>query len=233
MDDRCLETALYCLRQRISPTAKSLTDGQLLERYARQGDQAAFELLVRRHGPLVWNVCRRVLGNSHDAEDALQATWVVFVRKAASLRHRGSVAGWLYRVAYRVAVQARTSLALSRRGRGVREDRDAAPADADPAAGEVHAILHEELNRLPEKYRVPIVLCDLQGKTHVQAADELRWPLGTLHCRVRRGREQLKKRLTRRGLTLPAGLLGAWLTQEVAVALPALCLHATVRAAAS
>jgi RNA polymerase sigma factor (sigma-70 family) len=233
MDDRCLETALYCLRRLVGPTGKSLTDGQLLERFSSLGDQAAFELLLRRHGPLVCNVCWRILGNSHDVEDALQATWLVLVRKAASLGQQVSVAGWLHRVAYRIAIRARAKQALSRCGQGALEEQEAGSALGDPADSEMHAILHEELNGLPEKYRMAILLCDLEGKTHVQAADELRWPLGTLHCRVRRGREQLKTRLTRRGLTVSAGLLGALLTEEIAASRPALALHHSIRAAAT
>src|SRR5262249_29228162 len=131
MDDRCLETALYCLRRVINPTAPSLSDGKLLNRFVDHGDQAAFELLLRRHGPLVWNVCRRVLIHTPDVEDALQATWVVFLRKAASLRHYGSVAGWLYRVAYRIAVRAKANAALCRGGRPARREREAVAADAD------------------------------------------------------------------------------------------------------
>jgi RNA polymerase sigma factor (sigma-70 family) len=233
MDDRCLETALYCLRRLVGPTGISLTDGQLLERFASHGDQAAFELLLRRHGPLVCNVCWRILGNSHDVEDALQATWLVLVRKAGSLGQQVSIAGWLHRVAYRIAIRARAKQALSRGPKEAPEEQEIGSVDADPADREMHAILHEEVNRLPEKYRMPILLCDLEGKTHVQAADELRWPLGTLHCRVRRGREQLKTRLTRRGLTVSAGLLAALLTEEIAVARPALALHTSIRAAAS
>jgi RNA polymerase sigma factor (sigma-70 family) len=233
MDHRVLETALYSLRQFVGPTGKSLTDGQLLERFVSHGDQAAFELLLRRHGPMLCKVGWRILGNAQDVEDALQATWLVLLRKATSLCQQVSVAGWLYRVAYRIARRARANRQTWRGTTAAPEQQEVGSADADPADSEIHAILHEELNRLPEKYRMPILLCDLEGKTHVQAADELRWPLGTLHCRVRRGREQLKRRLSRRGLTVSAGVLAAWLTDEIAVACPALALHHSIRAAAS
>src|SRR5262249_16420507 len=160
-----------------------------------------------------------------DVEDALQATWLVLVRKAASLGQQVSVAGWLHRVAYRIAIRARAHVYDLRGTTAAREQPEVGAADADPADSEMHSILPEELNRLPEKYRMAILLCDLEGKTHVQAADELRWPLGTLHCRVRRGREQLKKRLTRRGLTVSASVLAALFTQEIAVARPARALQ--------
>jgi RNA polymerase sigma factor (sigma-70 family) len=233
MDDQCLETALYCLRRLVGPTGKPLTDGQLLERFASHADQAAFELLLRRHGSLVCKVCWRILGNSHDVEDALQATWLVLFRKAASLGQNVSVAGWLYRVAQRIAMRIRANQALGRGPGEAPEDQQARAGAADPADTEMHAILLEELNRLPEKYRTPVLLCDLEGKTHAQAADELRCPLGTLHSRVRRGRLQLKKRLCQRGLNVSAGGLVALLTEEIAGARCGPALHTSIRAAAS
>jgi RNA polymerase sigma factor (sigma-70 family) len=232
MEQRRLENVLYHLGQMIGP-ASSLTDAELLERFNVSGDQAAFELLLRRHGPLVWNVCRRLLGNPHDAEDALQATLLVFVRKAATVGKQGSVAGWLYRVAYRIALRARANLARQQRFiAGTQGDWEAAATDADLAAREIQVILHEELDRLPEKYRVPLVLCDLEGKTHAQAAQELYWPVGTLHCRVQRGREQLRKRLNRRGVALSIGsMMTALAANSAEAALPASLTGPAIQAA--
>src|SRR5262249_40063335 len=155
-------------------------------------DQAAFELLVRRHGPLVWNVCHRLLGNAHDAEDAFQAAFLVLLRKAARLDRSGSVGPWLHGVAYRVALRARSQH---------EKEKHPLPADppdpsADTAAPELRRIMDEEVNRLPERYRAPIILCFLQGRTHEEAARELQWPLGTLKCRIVRARERLRVRLT-------------------------------------
>jgi RNA polymerase sigma factor (sigma-70 family) len=232
MEQRRLENVLYHLGQMIGP-ASSLTDAELLERFNASGDQAAFELLLRRHIPLVWNVCRRLLGSPHDAEDALQATLLVFVRKAATLGKQDSVAGWLYRVACRIALRARGNRARRQPFiTGARGDWEAPAADADPAAHEIQVILHEELDRLPEKYRVPLVLCDLEGKTHSQAAQELFWPLGTLNCRVQRGREQLRKRLSRRGVALSIGsLLTALAANSAEAALPASLTNPAIQAA--
>jgi RNA polymerase sigma factor (sigma-70 family) len=210
METDRLETILQHLRKLIGvPGPGPVSDGQLLECFARHRDEAAFELLVRRHGALVWNVCRRLVGNDADAEDAFQATFLVLVRRAGGLDKRGSLAGWLYGVAYRVGVRARANLARRR----VHERAAALPAGAvvstDPAARLLREQLDEEVNRLPEKYRVPVVLCYLEGLTHEEAARQLRWPLGTLKCRLTRARERLQRRLAGRGLALASGLLAA------------------------
>src|SRR5262249_3171621 len=167
-------------------SADDPTDGHLLERFLARHDEAAFAALVRRHGPLVLGLCQRLLGNTHDAEDAFQATFLVLVRRAGTLDRRGSVAGWLYGVAYRVAVRAR-----AQRERRRAYERQAPPMQPtatvpDPDRYEVRQILDEELSRLPEKYRAPIVLCYLEGKTHAEAALQLQWPLGTVRGRVAR-----------------------------------------------
>jgi RNA polymerase sigma factor (sigma-70 family) len=196
--------------------ADDLTDGQLLDAFLARSEEAAFAALVRRHGPMVFGVCRRVLGNRHDAEDAFQATFLVLLRKASSIRPRQAVGHWLYGVAYRTALRARTALARRRaKERQVAESRRENP----PQCGEDwRPLLDEELSRLPEKYRAPIVLCDLQGRTHKEAARELGWPQGTLSGRLWRARSLLARRLTRRGLTLSATALTLASTEDAAFA---------------
>ena len=162
-------------------------DGSMLERFAVQGEEAAFQTLVERHGPLVLGVCRRILGDEHDAEDAFQATFLVLARRAGSIRKQSSVASWLYGVALRVASKARVSAARRRTGQLPTEDVPAAP-NMDLAVRELRAVLDEELNRLAEKYRAPLVLCYLEGKTKDEAATELGWPTGTVSGRLARAR---------------------------------------------
>jgi RNA polymerase sigma factor (sigma-70 family) len=182
------------------------TDGQLLERYVVNRDEAAFAALVHRHAPLVWGVCRRLLAAAHDAEDAFQATFLVLVRRAGSIGKRESVRSWLYGVAYRVAARARSGVAR-------RQSREKPLGDLpriDPAADvgwrELRPILDEEISRLPEKQRLPIILCHLEGKTHDEAARELGCPRATVATRITRGRERLRRQLLRRGLALSAGM---------------------------
>src|SRR4051794_8170095 len=179
-------------------------DGQLLERFTAQRDEAAFATLVRRHGPMVLNVCRSVLRHEQDAEDAYQATFLVLVRKATSIRRPEAVAGWLYEVAYRVAVQAQADAARRR----ALERRAPPLADADPTLDmtlrDLRRVLHEELRRLPDKYRLPLVLCYLEGRSHEEAAGQLGWSKGTFRGRLDRGREHLRRRLAARGVALSA-----------------------------
>jgi RNA polymerase sigma factor (sigma-70 family) len=207
------------------------TDGQLLERFVVQQEEAAFTLLVRRHGPLVLGLCRRLLGNSADAADAFQATFLVLVRKAPRLDRRGSLASWLYGVAYRVAVRARAREARRRDGEREASQVRATSSAEEPLDPYLGPILTEEVNRLPEKYRTPIVLCYLEGKSHAEAARQLGWPLGTVRGRVARARDLLRRRLTRRGLTLSsAGLIAGLSSSEAGAVVPAEMLSATVRA---
>jgi RNA polymerase sigma factor (sigma-70 family) len=208
------------------------TDGQLLERFSARHEEAAFALLVERHGPLVHNVCRRLLTHAEDAEDAFQATFLVLVRKARTLDKRGSLAGWLYGVAYRIAVRARAA-AARRRALETRavpmQSSHSHPEAIDP---ELRQILDEELSRLPEKYRSPLVLCYLEGKTHTEAAQQLQWPVGTVRGRMARARTLLRGRLARRGLALPVGMVAATLTASAtAGSVPVALVKATIRAA--
>ncbi len=194
------------------------SDAQLLECFTAQRDEAAFAALVRRHGPMVLNVCRSVLHHEQDAEDAFQATFLVLARKAASLRRPGAVAGWLYEVAYRVAIKAQAAAARRRA-----QERKASPmAAVDPTLDmtlrDLRRVLHEELRRLPDKYRLPLVLCYLEGRSQEEAAGQLGWSKGTLRGRLDRGREQLRRRLAARGVTLSALLCATAVAPKVAAA---------------
>src|SRR5262245_28203325 len=172
-----------------------LTDGQLLEDFLSRRDEAALAALVRRHGPMVWGVCRRVLPNYHDAEDAFQATFLVLVRKAASIVPRERVANWLYGVAPQTALKARAT-AARRKGRERQLTGMPEPAVAEPDHWrDLQPLLDEALSRLPDKYRAVIVLCDLEGKSRTETARQLGCPEGTVAGRLARARAMLAKRL--------------------------------------
>ena len=192
-----------------------MPDGQLLKSFLAQRDETAFAALMRRHGPMVLGVCRRILRNSHDAEDAFQATFLVLVRKARSIGRPELLGNWLYGVAYRTALAARGAAAKRRL-----KERDMAKPEAVEENGtqELAALLDRELVQLPEKYRVPIVLCDLEGKTRKEAAQKLGWPEGTMHGRLARGRMLLARRLRRQGIAFSGGTMTALLAQNAASA---------------
>jgi RNA polymerase sigma factor (sigma-70 family) len=209
-----------------------LPDALLLERFAADREQAAFEALVRRHGPLVMGVCRRLLPNPHDADDAFQATFWVLARKAGSVGKQGSLGGWLYRVAYHAALKARARAALRERLEREAPPRPSADPLAEVTGRELVATLDEELHRLPECYRTPLVLCYLEGKTRDEAARQLGWSLGTLKRRLEQGRDRLRRRLDRRGLALAAVLLAAGAGGgAVRAAVPPLLTSCTARTA--
>jgi RNA polymerase sigma factor (sigma-70 family) len=209
-----------------------LTDGQLLERFNHRGDQSAFAALVQRHGPLVLGVCRRVLHDDHDTEDAFQATFVVLARKAAGISKHESLPSWLYKVAYRIALRARADKARRQSHEQQAPPRPVNRVLGDVVQHELQQILDEEVQRLPEKYRAPILLCYLQGQTNEEAASTLRCPTGTIKIRLLRGREILRKRLLRRGLALSVvGLLGEALVHMARAAVPPPLARAAARAA--
>jgi RNA polymerase sigma factor (sigma-70 family) len=228
-----LNGVLYTLRRAAQRRAgDGQTDAQLLECFISERDESAFEGLVRRHGPMVLGVCRRVLGNHHDAEDAFQVTFLVLARRAASLAHRELVGHWLYGTAYRSALAARAA----RRRVQEKQVRDMPDpeAAADPADTwrQLRPVLDRELSRLPEKYLVPIVLCDLEGRTRREAARQLGIPEGTLSGRLTTARRKLARRLAGRGLAPAAGALAALLSQNVVSAcVPASLLVSTTRTA--
>jgi RNA polymerase sigma factor (sigma-70 family) len=206
------------------------TDAELLDCFLARRDEAAFGALVRRHGPMVLGVCRRILRNEADSEDAFQAVFLVLVRRAASMRTKALVGNFLYGVAFNTARKLRAMNSKRR----TKERQAAQPDIVEPAADDrLLELLDEELHRLPENYRVPIVLCDLEGKPIKEAARQLGWPQGTVASRLARGRVLLARRLRRQGLALSGGALAAVLAQEtLSACLPPVLRHVTAKAAA-
>jgi C-terminal peptidase prc len=221
-----LHAVVRHLRRLAGEAADEPTDRELLTRFATRRDQSAFAALVGRHGPMVWGVCRRALRQEQDAEDAFQATFLVLARKAGSTRWRDSVHNWLYEVASRLAAESRVKSARRRRHEERAARAEALPGDA---GRELAAVLDEELARLPARYRAPLLLCYLEGQTSDQAARHLGWSLRTLQRRLTQGRDLLRHRLTRRGITLSAVLLAPVLADGAGVS--ALLTVTTVRAA--
>jgi RNA polymerase sigma factor (sigma-70 family) len=211
--------------------ANSLSDRQLLERFLATHEEAAFEALVRRHGPMVLGVCRRVLEHAQDAEDAYQATFLILVRKATSILLRETLASWLYGVAYRTAQKARVAAARRR----VKEKQMARPEAIDDAPWQdLRPLIDRELNSLPEKYREPLLLCDLQGASRKAAALRLGWSEGTLSGRLSRARDLLARRLASHGVTLTGAAVAVALSSNAASAcVPAALVLSTVQAATS
>jgi RNA polymerase sigma factor (sigma-70 family) len=207
-------------------------DGQLLAAFINRKDEAAFEALVRRHGPMVFGVCRRIARDHHDAEDAFQAAFLVLARKAASVRPREMVASWLHGVALRLARKANATAAKRRRWeKQVTELPEPAVTPQDPWS-DLRPLIDQELSGLPEKYRLPVLLCDLEGKAIKEAARQLGWPQGSLAGRLSRGRKLLARRLTNRGVALGSGSLAAVVSQNAAPAgLPTSLTNFTVKRA--
>jgi RNA polymerase sigma factor (sigma-70 family) len=228
-----MSEVLQSLRRMVLPhEGAGRTDGQLLQDYLSRRDEAALTVLVGRHGPMVWGVCRRVLHSPHDAEDAFQATFLVLVRKAASITSKELVANWLYGVAYLTARKARAR-AAKRKERERQVTAMPEPEAMRPdSCHDLQPLLDHELSRLPDKYRIPIVLCDLEGKTRKAAAQQFGCPEGTVAGRLARARALLAKRLARHGLPVSGAALAAVLAQETAAAsLPFAVASATVKAA--
>jgi RNA polymerase sigma factor (sigma-70 family) len=225
--DRMSE-AIQLLRRAVVADADGLTDGQLLESFFRHKDQAALAVVIRRHGPMVWTVCRQLLRNYQDAEDAFQATFCVLVQKGSAIRDRALTANWLYGVAHHIAVRMRTASAR----RAIRE-RQMIELPEFAMVEENHGddrlpLLYQEVSRLPDKYRVLIVLCDLEGKTRREAARQLAIPEGTVAGRLARARAMLARRLGRRGIHLAGGMLGTILAgQTTSACLPPAGLSAS------
>ena len=217
---------LHQLRRVLEPSA--LGDGALLDAFLARRDAGAFAALVRRHGPMVLGVCRRVLGNDADADDAFQATFLVLVHKATSVRPRALVGNWLYGVAHLTAVRAKARAAQRRVKE--REAATMARAKTQPSTDDdVTRLVDEELRRLPDPYRAALVLCDLEGATRQEAARRLGWAPGTVARRLARGRALLRRRLLRRGVA--GGVVAALAFPHAASALSPLLVQSTVRVA--
>jgi RNA polymerase sigma factor (sigma-70 family) len=230
MPKQALARLAHHVRMIADPKGKAgPTDQQLLDGWVESRDEAAFELLIRRHGPMVLAVCRRILAHAHDAEDAFQATFFALARKARSIRRPNALAGWLYQVACRSALRLRSRTA---------RETDVLPSElpasnGDPTAAamwrDVRRVLDEEIDHLPARYRLPFVLCYLEGKTNEEAAYHLGCPTGTVMSRLAWARDRLRSRLTRRGLTLSAAVLAGLLTQSTApAAVPGTLISTTV-----
>jgi RNA polymerase sigma factor (sigma-70 family) len=228
-----LHRVLHHLRRLTrTPAADALSDSQLLQRFAQTREEAAFQTLVDRHGPMVLGVCRRLLADPHDADDAFQATFLVLIRKAEALTLWGSLASWLYGVAYRTALKARSEAARRRRyERQAAVDPQTDVAESESAVPELRQVLDQELSRLPEKYRVPLVLCYLEGKTNEEAARLLGWPVGSMSRRLEKGRELLSVRLVRRGIGLSGSAIAAAMAESASSAVPVALARATLQVA--
>ena len=218
-------------------TLSGFSDADLLERFLAGRDEVselAFTVLVERHGPMVLGICRRILADPHDAEDAFQATFLVLVRKAASVRVEGSIGRWLFGVATRVASRSRADLRRRHNREHVGLDRLDLVAEVGTSSSldhtELQSILAQEIARLPDRLQAAVILCDLEGSSDVEAARRLGWPVGTVKSRLSRARARLRGRLTRRGLA-PSDL--AITGPVLSVSLPRSLVEATTRAAQS
>jgi RNA polymerase sigma factor (sigma-70 family) len=222
-----LRGLLRSLTRLVEPGEPGRSDAHLLGSFVDFGDESAFELLLWRYGPMVLGVCRRVLRHEQDAEDAFQATFLTLARKAGSVNRREALAGWLSRVAYRAALRARSAAE-----RGGCPEADLDPAAPQPPGGcemDVRALLDEEVQGLPAKYRLPVVLCHLQGLSYPEAARQLGCPEGTLATRLHRARDLLRRRLVRRGVGVSVGAVA--LEQAAAGAVPAALVRGTLAVA--
>jgi len=206
-----------------------LPDEQLLREFISRRDDAALAVLVKRHGPMVWGVCRRLLANYHDAEDAFQATFLVFVRKAASIASKELLANWLYGVSFQTARKLRAT-AGKRRTRERQVSQMPEPAVEHIFWNDVLPHLDEELTRLPDRYRAVVILCELEGKSRREAARQLGVPEGTVASRLATARKMLAKRLARYGLAVSGGALATMLSPNASAGVPASVMSATIKA---
>ncbi len=209
-----------------------LGDAELLERFIDKRDEAAFAALLKRHGPMVLGVCRRILGSPQDTEDAFQATFLVLARRAFSVRPRETVGNWLYGVAFRTALQAKSKI-KRRYAREKQVNEMPEPEENQPSCcNDLLALLDRELHRLPDKYRLPVVLCDLEGRSRKEVARQLAIPEGTLSSRLATAHKKLAWRLTRHGFSVSGASLAMLIAENAASAcVPASLLVATTRAA--
>src|SRR5579871_718250 len=234
MAERPWNSILDHIRTLAARSDAPASDAELLRRFVSHDEEAAFEMLLRRHGPMVLRVARRVLGSESDAEDVFQATFLLLARRAGAIRKRESVASWLHGVSHRLALSAR-----GKRARRQERERRAAEARAmetppGSAWNELEETLHDVLAQLPAKYRTPLIQCYLEGWTHEEVARQLGKPLGTVRSWLARGRELLRKRLVRRGISLSVEGAGAALLASAcatAEAVPPALRMTTLKAA--
>lgn len=212
------------------PVGGELSDRDLLRRFAVERDQEAFSALVRRHGPLVLGVCRRLLRQEQDAEDVFQAVFGLLARKADSPFWHETIGNWLYGVAYRLALRARSQATVRRRHEEQAATMNGTTTTRDAPRSELGPLLDEELQRLPERYRMPLLLCYLHGQSREDAARQLGWSVGAVKGRLERGRDLLRERLVRRGLAVSAALLPGALAQEALAAIPEALIRSTTQA---
>jgi len=206
-----------------------ISDTRLLDFFLTQQDDVAFEALVKRHGSMVLNVCQRILKDSHDAEDAFQATFLVLIRKAASLGNRELLGNWLYGVALRAALKMKQAK-LRRRFKEGQVRAMSSTRSSAFSAEQIEGLDHE-LAKLPQKYRAAIVFCDLEGMTRVQAARKLGWPIGTLNWRLAKARSIVASRLKRHDLTISSNAIAIFLQQNASASVPPSLVAATTKLA--
>lgn len=213
------------------PALQKLKDEELLARFFQTNDEGAFSVLVSRYGSLVYGVCKRVLGNATDADDAFQATFLVLVKKGANLQQPGRLANWLYGVAIRTARNVKSKRAQRSR---VEREAGAMPAKSelsDMNYEQLWGVLDQEISQLPPKYALPLVLCYLEGKTNAEAASQLGWPEGSMSRRLSRAKDLLRSRMAKRGMAMTAVLLAAAVFSRPASACaPAKLVSSTVEA---
>jgi RNA polymerase sigma factor (sigma-70 family) len=232
MSSSAMQTGIRCLRQRLAAErGPDESDEQLLHAFLNNHDEAAFAALVRRHGPTVLHVCRRVLGHEQDAEDAFQAVFLVLARNAASLRKRASLASFLHGTAYRTALKAKQSAARRRKHEGQAPARSPADPAGELLWREMRVLLDEEIAQLPDSCRSVFVLCCLENLSQAEAGRRLGLKERTVSNRLAAARERLSRQLARRGVELTAVLAAAALAAQPAAALPAGLVSATIKAA--
>jgi RNA polymerase sigma factor (sigma-70 family) len=233
MTQRPLQNVVHFARRMAEAAQDSAPpDAEALQHFALYHEDESFGLLVERHGSMVWGVCRRVLANFQDAEDCFQAAFLVLARKASTLQQDASLGAWLHRVTYRLALRIKATAARRKTAEGRAMTMNSATSKSDPCRNDLRELLDQELEQLPQIYRVVLVLCYLEGKSNAEAAKALNWPLGTVKGRLTRGRELLRGRLEKRGLALSGAVLAALLTDNVAcAAVPRILFDATTIAA--